>query len=413
MQGKIIINYKYKLKPNKTQQLALWNTLQSCRHQYNEGLELRKECYECTKIGINYFDLNDYFKNRYPHVHSQVKQNVNKRLDTSFKNFFDKRTKYPKFKSSNQYRSFTYPQSGFKLVNDKYVKLSGIGKVKLVLHRPIVGKIKTCTLKVSKTKQWYVIFSVEVAPEDFFETPTSQNKDAVGLDIGIKTFVSLSDSTQVENPRFLLHSEKKLKRAQRRLSRKKKGSNNRKKQICKLAKLHERVANQRKEFHFQTAHWLVNNYNLIAVENLSPKFMIKSHNLAKHAIDIAISQFFDILTYEAYKHRTLVGSVNPYNTSQLCANCKQIVSKELSVRTHQCPYCGFVCDRDVNAAVNIVDRIPDKFKQSHNLLRNGIAGTAKTNTPVEMSTAVADSHELVTSTVAEAGSHVLYGVVVH
>jgi putative transposase len=123
-----------------------------------------------------------------------------------------------------------------------------------VLHRPLVGKIKTCSLKLSKTNKWYIIFSVEVAPEDFFEIPISQNKNAVGLDIGIKTFASLSDGTQIANPRFLLNSEKKLKRAQRRLSRKKKGSYNRKKQIRKLAKLHERVTNQRKDFHFQTAH---------------------------------------------------------------------------------------------------------------------------------------------------------------
>jgi len=407
VQDKISINYKYKLKPNKTQKSALWSTLQSCRHQYNEGLELWNECWECTKIGINAFDLNEYFKSTHKNIHSQVKQNVNNRIATAFKNFFDKRTKYPKFKSRNQYRSFTYPQSGFKLVDDKYVKLSGIGKVNITLHRPIVGKIKTCTLKVSKTKQWYVIFSVEVAPDNFFETPASKNKDAVGLDIGIKTFASLSDGTQIENPRFLYKSLKKLKRAQRRLSRKKKGSQNRKKQIHKVAKLHERVANQRKDFHFQTAHWLVNKYNLIAVENLSPQFMIKNHKLAQHATDVGMSQFFDILTHEAFKHKTFVGPINPHNTSQLCANCKKIVSKELSVRTHVCPYCGFVCDRDVNAAINIVDRIPDEFKQSHSLLRNGIAGTAKTQTPVETSTAVNDSKELVTSTVAEAGSHVL------
>ena len=404
MADKIILNYKYLLRPTKQQKSTLWNILQCCRHLYNEGLELRRECYECAKIGINSFDLNDYFKDRYPHVYSQVKQNVNKRLDTAFKNFFDKRSGYPKFKSRNQYRSFTYPQSGFRLINDKRVKLSGVGEVKLALHRPLVGKIKTCSLKLSKTNKWYVIFSVEVAPEDFFETPTSKNKNAVGLDIGIKTFASLSDGTQIENPRFLLHSEKKLKRAQRRLSRKKKGSCNRKKQIRKLATLHERVANRRKDFHFQTAHWLVNNYGLIAVENLSPQFMIKNHKLAKHASDISISQFFDILTYEAYKHGTLVGPVNPYNTSQRCSKCRQIVSKDLSVRTHQCPYCGFTCDRDVNAAINIVDGIPDQFKQEYILLRNDTAGTAGIYTPVETSTSVSNSHGLEISAVIEAGS---------
>ena len=404
MIDKIILNYKYLLQPTKQQKSSLWNILQSCRHQYNEGLELRSECYECCHISLNKYDLDDYFKDRYPQVHSQVKQNVNKRLDTAFKNFFDKRTRYPKFKSRNQYRSFTYPQSGFRLINDKRVKLSGVGEVKLIYHRPLVGKIKTCSLKLSKTNKWYVIFSVEVAPEDFFETPTSQNKNAVGLDIGIKTFASLSDGTQIENPKFLVKSFKKIKRAQRKLSHKKNGSCNRKKQIIKLAKLHEQVANQRKDFHFQTAHWLVNTYGLIAVEKLSPQFMIKNHKLANSATDIAISQFFDILTYEAYKHQTLVGQVDPKNTSQLCSKCKQLVSKDLSVRTHQCPYCGFVCDRDVNAAINIVDRIPDELKQKYILLRNGTVGTIETLTPVETSTAVFESKDLKISAVIETGS---------
>jgi len=404
---KIIINYKYLLQPTKQQKSSLWKTLQSCRHQYNEGLELWNECYECCKIGLNAFMLNEYFKNNYQNVHSQVKQNVNKRLETSFKSFFDKRTKYPKFKSKNQYRSFTYPQSGFKLINDKKIKLSGIGEVRFVYHRAIIGKIKTCTLKLSKTNKWFVIFSVEVEPDNFFETPNNKNTNAVGLDIGIKTFVSLSDGTQIENPKFLVASFKKIKRAQRKLSHKKKGSHNRKKQIIKLAKLHERVANQRKDFHFQTAHWLVNKYGLIAVEKLSPQFMIKNHKLANAATDIAISQFFDILTYEAYKHQTLVGQVDPKNTSQICSKCGKIVSKDLSVRTHQCPYCGFVCDRDVNAAINIVDRVPDELKQKYNLLRNGTVGTIETLTPVETNTAVFESKDLEISVVIEAGSSLL------
>ncbi|MDD3160286.1 MAG: transposase [Candidatus ainarchaeum sp.] len=407
MIDKIILNYKYLLQPTKQQRSSLWNILQSCRHQYNEGLELWNECYECCKIGLNAFMLNEYFKDKYQNVYSQVKQNVNKRLETSFKNFFDKRSKYPKFKSKNQYRSFTYPQSGFKLINDKKIKLSGIGEVKLVYHRPIIGKIKTCALKLSKTNKWYAIFSVEVEPDNFFELPNNKNTNAVGLDIGIKTFASLSDGTQIDNPKFLVNSFKKIKRAQRKLSHKKKGSHNRKKQIIKLAKLHERVTNQRKNFHFQIAHWLVNNYGLIAVEKLSPQFMIKNHKLAKSASDIAISQFFNILTYEAYKHQTLVGQIDPKNTSQICSKCGKIVLKDLSVRTHQCPYCGFVCDRDINAAINIVDRVPDEFKQKYNFLRNGTVGMTETLTPVETSTAVFESKDLKSSVVDETGSSLL------
>ena len=136
--------------------------------------------------------------------------------------------------------------------------------------------------------------------------------------------------------------------------------------------------------------------------------MIKNHKLAKSASDIAISQFFDILTYEAYKHQTIVGQVDPKNTSQICSKCGKIVLKDLSVRTHNCPYCGFVCDRDVNAAINIVDRVPNELKQKYNLLRNGTAGIVGTLTPVETNTAVFESKDLEISVVIEAGSSPIY-----
>lgn len=404
MSDKIVVNYKYKLKPNKHQRSVLWNILQNCRHQYNEGLELWSECWECCRVGLNYFLLNDYFKDKYTNVYSQVKQNVNKRLETAFKNFFAKHSRYPKYKSARQYRSFTYPQKGFQLdKNFKYVKLSGIGKVRIVYSQPIVGKIKTCTIKLSKTNEWYACFAIEVTPENFFEIPKYPNNNVVGLDIGLKTFATLSDGTQVENPKYLLKSEKKLKRAQRRLSRKKKGSSNRRKQCVKIAKLHEHIANQRRDFCFKTAHQLVNNYNIIVIEDLSPKFMIKNRWLAKSASDVSISQFFNILKYEAFKHNTLVVAVDPKNTSQLCSNCKQIVPKELSERIHRCPYCGLTCDRDVNAAVNIVDRVPVEFKLTRTLLRNGTAGTAGTYTPVETGASGSETGVSELSSVVEAG----------
>lgn len=408
---KIILNYKYKVKPNKEQELKLWRTLQSCRHLYNEALEMKITCWDECKIGVTKYDLEYYCKNTHKDLYAKIKQNVTDRLDTSFQNFFNKRTKFPKFKSQSQYRSFTYPQypgNGFKFLSQTKLRLSRIGDVKIILHRPIIGKIKTCTLKCSKTNEWYAIFAVEVQPNDFFETPTCTNNDAVGLDIGIKTFASLSDGTQIANPHFLKHSLKKLKMAQRRLSKKKKGSKNRNKQRIKVAKLHEHIANQRRDFHFKTAHELVNKYHLIACEDLSPKFMLANHKLAQAASDVGISQFFDILSYEAFKHNTLVGYVNPYNTSQMCSCCKKIVSKDLSVRVHQCPYCGFVCDRDINAAINIVDGIPDALKQKHNLLRNGTAGVAETLTPVEMSASTFKPIGLEASAIAEAGMSIAF-----
>lgn len=384
MVEKIAVNYKYALKPTKQQAAAMWRTLECCRILYNEALELWTECYQTTRIGANKTLLNHHFKDTYKNeVHSQVRQNVNVRLQRSFENFFEKRARYPKKKKRYRYTSFTYSQSGFRLIGDKKLKLSFIGEVKIILHRPIPGKIKTCTIKRSSTGKWFAIFAIELTPEQFHETPTTRNNNAVGVDVGIATFASLSDGTQIANPRFLLKTQTQLKREQRRLSRKKKGSRNFRKQCRKVAKLYETARNKRLNFHFQTAHWLVNNYGLVAVEKMSPRFMIRNRKLAKHASDLAFGQFFRILEYEAFKHKTLAGQVDPRNTSQLCSKCGRIVLKDLSVRTHECPYCGFVCDRDINAAINIVDRIPDELKQKYNLLRNDTAGTAGITKPVE------------------------------
>jgi len=384
MAEKIVVNYKYALRPTKQQDSAMWRTLECCRKLYNEALDLWTECYQTTRIGANKNLLDNYFKDTYKNeVHSQVRQNVNARLQRSFENFFEKRARYPKMKKRYRYTSFTYPQSGFVLINDKRLKLSGIGDVKIILHRPIPGKIKTCTIKRTRTGKWFAVFTIELTPSEFYETPTSQNNNAVGLDIGIATFASLSDGTQIANPRFLLKTQTRLKREQRRLSRKKKGSRNYRKQCRKLAQLHETVRNKRLDFHFQTAHWLVNNYGLVAVERMTPMFMLKNRKLAKHAADLAFGQFFRLLEYEAVKHGTLAGQVDPRNTSQLCSKCGQIVLKDLFVRVHRCPYCGFVCDRDINAAINIVDRIPEELKPKYNLLRNDTAGTAGITKPVE------------------------------
>ncbi len=299
----------------------------------------------------------------------------------SLKRFFDKIARYPKFKSIRQYRSFTYPQSGFKILSKK-LKLSKIGEVKTIFHREIVGKVKSCTIKVNASNQWFCCIVVEQTEEEFCQK-SKADMVAVGIDVGIKTFASLSDGTVIENPRFLSKSLKQLKRVQRRLSRKKKGSKNRNKQRNKVAKIHQRIKNQRRDFHFQIANRLVNTYDVIAIEKLSPKFMIQNRKLARHASDLGLSQFFEILEYESAKFNTIVGKVDPKNTSQLCSQCKRIVSKDLSVRTHECPYCGFTCDRDINAANNIVDRVPSEIVQNHKILRYGTVGTIGTLTPME------------------------------
>jgi len=377
--------FKFRIYPNKQHDALLWKSLQQCRMLYNELLEIRSDMWHEFRLFLNKNDTINYIKinNKKGILHSQVAQNVAARVDRSFQNFFEKRAKYPKFRKTYSYSSFTYPQSGFKFVSSKRIKLSMIGEVKIKKSREVLGTMKSCTVKRTKSGKWYVCIQCELADHEYFEEPEYSNNNAVGLDIGIKSFASLSDGTVISNPRHLLNSEKKLKREQRRLSRKRKGSRNRIKQIKKLARIHEKVANQRSDFHYQTSHWLVNHYDLVAVEDLSPQFMIKNHRLAKHASDVGITQFFNILEYEAHKHQTVGVYVKPYNTSQMCSSCHKIVSKELSERTHRCHYCGFVCDRDINAAINILEGIPDEYKQTHTLLRDGTAGLVGTHTPVE------------------------------
>jgi putative transposase len=374
-----IVNYKYRLYPNKEQTKKLEATLYTCKYIWNELLSVKSEVYQECNVSVNYCDLDVYItqilkSTLRTKVHSQVLQNVNKRLDKAFIRFFEQRNcGYPKFKSFIS--SFTYPQFGFKILSDgksNKVKLSCIGNVKFIYHRPIIGKIKNCTIKkVSKyNPHWYVIFSVEQTDDQFFKTSSNHNNNAVGLDIGIKVAYALSDGTIEDNPHFLKKSKCKLRSAQRKLSRKVKSSSNYKKQNVVIAKIQEHIANKRSDWQFKQANRLVNLYHIIAAENISPKFMLKNHRLAFSATDMAWSSFFNKLEYEAYKYRTIFGTTAAQNTSQLCSHCGAIVEKDLSVRVHICPYCKTILDRDVNAACNILLRASKHkgFPSSVNLL---------------------------------------------
>jgi len=338
--------------------------LDTCRHLYNNSLAERKEVYKRDNNSINYYDqanalreakkTNEWLQN----VHSQVLQDVLRRLDKSFQNFFQRvkngeKHGYPRFKSKDRFNSFTFPQSGFGIEEGKLI-LSKIGAIKLIQHREIPKEaiIKTCAIK-RDVDQWYVIFVVDL-PD--VEIEKKEIKSSVGIDLGLNEIATLSNGEKVDNPRWLRESERKLAKEQRKLSRKKKGSQNRKKQKRIVGTVHRKIRNQRSDFHHKISKELVANYDLIVFEDLMVKNMMKNHFLAKSISDAGWNELVSFVSYKAAEAGKIVELVNPNGTSQLCSRCGMEVKKSLAVRTHRCPHCGLVMDRDKNAAINILNR---------------------------------------------------------
>lgn len=359
--------FRYRIYPTKGQESTLVEWLNTCRILYNQSLSERKEAYEKDKRSTNYYDQANALKeskkgNAYQiRVHSQVLQDVLKRLDKSFQNFFRRVKKgekpgYPRFKAEDRFNSFTFPQSGFKIEAKKCI-LSKIGAIKLIQHRdiPEAGVIKTCAIKRA-VDQWYVTFVVDLPDVETEMKGEIDPVAAVGIDLGLTDMATLSTGDKINNPKWLRASEKKLAKEQRRLARKKKGANNRKKQKAIVATAHRKIRNQRSDFHHKISKELVADYDLIVFEDLQVKNMVKNRYLAKSISDAGWNQLVSFASYKAEEAGKVVELVNPKGTSQLCSGCGAEVRKSLAVRTHRCPYCGLVMDRDENAAINILNR---------------------------------------------------------
>lgn len=352
--------YRYRIYPNNRQKQIIDQTIELCRYLYNCGLEHRILAYRQRRASVYaYQQINELpgIKEVFPdykNIYSQVLQDVLRRLDKTFSSFF-RRVKsgekpgFPRYKGENRYHSFTYPQPQENMIpaNGK-VYLPKIGKVIIKLHREIPGNIKTVTV-TRRNGKYYACFTVEV--ESVLLPKTGRT---VGIDVGVSAFVATSDGLLVQSPQTYRKAEKSLKTLQREVSRRKKGSNRRRKSVQKLASVHEKIANQRKDIAHKTARYLVNNYDLIAHEDLQIKNMVKNHHLAKSIQDSGWGMFFDILAYKAEEAGKQVVKVNPHNTSQICSGCGHIVKKTLAVRIHKCPHCGLELDRDINAARNIL-----------------------------------------------------------
>ena len=358
--------FQFRIYPNKNQEVVLNSTLSTCRRLYNDSLAERKRQAELNELErtfgvapwgkpewLNYYDqansLSGSKTEFQKEVFSQVLQNVLKRVERSFKNFFNG-FGYPRFQGRDRYNSFTFPQSGFKIEDGK-LNLSKIGNIKIVLHREIEGKIKTCTIK-KDIDQWYVSFSVEI---DIPIIPV-ETKTETGIDIGLSSLITMSNGCQIEPPEFLRKSENKLTQEQKRLSRKKKRSQNRNKQRIIVAKVHRIIKNKRKDFAHRISKMLVEEYDRIVFEDLQVQNMVKNHHLAKSISDAGWSQLINFTKTKAEYAGKIVELVNPRNTSQICSRCGKSVQKDLSVRVHSCPFCDLVLDRDHNAAINILGR---------------------------------------------------------
>ncbi len=434
--------FKFRIYPKKNQEVKMISTLDICRNLHNDSLAERKrrselnqlerrlglypwgkpqwisyedqanklvktkeikkkdkienknksnnieDMWSCNSENINNINGNNIksFQEDENNVFSQVLQNVLKRLDRSFQNFYNG-FGYPRFRSRNRYNSFAYPQSGFKFVKCRYTNKDGystdandrlyisrIGEVRIFKHREIEGKVKNLIIK-RDIDRWFAIFVREIKDKitdtskkvgDKIVDIAKKTGKKTGIDVGLKSLLTLSNGYKIEPPKFFRKNEDKLAWEQRKLSRKEKGSNNRNDQRIKVAKVHRKIRNQRLDFSQKISTKLIRTFDEIVFEDLQIKNMMQNHNLAKSIADAGWSLLIRLANYKAEEnaHKCAAGKivrlVNPNKTSQTCI-CGASVPKDLSIRTHKCPECGLVMDRDRMSAI-LISRRPSNVK---------------------------------------------------
>jgi len=368
--------YRFRLYPKAKQVEQFEQTLTLCRRLYNAVLEHRIIAYRNGQP-VTYLQQQNELPqikrelSEYGLVYSQALQDALRRLDCAYRNFFrrvaekrrSKKVKvgFPRFKSENRYNSLTYPQSGFRLLPNGHLLLSKVGEVRMFIHRVPKGKIKTLNVKRDGCGDWFAVLTVEKP------SVRARTVPAVGVDLGLRNLVTLSDGEKVLPPKFLRRSEKKLKRLQRQVSRKRKGSGKRRKAVLRLAKGHRLVELQRTDFLHNLSHDLAQCD--VVFEKLNVSSMLKNHCLAKSISDASWGRLVGMTVYKAEEAGGRVVLVDPKFTSQECSVCHTRVKIVLANRIFKCPQCGLIICRDVNAA-----RI---------VLQRGVGGGTAEFTPVE------------------------------
>ena len=350
-------NYRFRLYPSKAQEMEMLGVLDSCRKLYNHFLG---EWKETEKVPPKY-DLQSKIPalvKEHPaleNVHSKTRQYVLWQLYANLRGLRGSKEKGRKvgrlrFKKYGRYKTFVYNQTGFAVIDNK-LRLAKIGEILIKVHREIKGEIKQVYIKREQSGRWFAVFSVEEEPEKLGTTGKK-----IGIDLNIENYLTDSNGGRVEHPHELLKLEERLKMGQKKLSRKKKGSKNRLRQIFRLARVHERITDRRRDFLHKLSCYYIENYDLVAVEDLAVKDMMESSYNAKNTVDSSWSTFIQMLSYKAEGAGRALVKVNPKNTTQNCSRCGNRVYKQMWVRTHKCPACGLVIDRDHNAAINILNK---------------------------------------------------------
>ena len=388
------ISYQYRLKPDKEQREIIDGTLEKLRYQYNYQLAQRFDWYEKNRCSIDrcplvchlpellekpsrfsqQASLKQLKKERpwYKSIHSQVLQEVPKKVEIAFDRWLKgdcngKKSGRPRFKGVGQYKTFTYPQFKHQHFANNKITLSKLGDVKVIVHRPIPDGFIIKTVSVTKKANgYYVTLSLDNKEVPKIK-PDFDADNIVGIDVGLIDFYVASDNTRIAAPKHYRRALRKLKSAQRKVSRRNIGSKRRKKAIKQLGIRHKKVADTRKDFHFKTVKQLLSKYDVIAVEKLNVKGLARTR-LAKSIHDAGWSQFINILSFKAENAGLKVIAVSPNGTSQSCSSCGHVVKKPLSQRMHNCPVCHTSICRDLNASINIRNRgTHDLYKQAQSM----------------------------------------------
>lgn len=354
----IFKSFKFRIYPNKEQEILLAKHFGACRFVFNHYLNKRKETYLEDKKSLNYYDnandLTQFKKDEnyiwLKEINSQSLQSSLRNLDSSYMRFFRKQSKFPRFKSKYHRQSFKIPQS-VSVEKNQLLIPKFKGGIKINLHREIEGNIQFATISKSTTGNYYVSLTCEVQHQPYEKTNSN-----VGIDTGIKDLAILSDGTTYENIKTLKNNLKKLKYEQRQLSKKVKGSSSRNKQRKNLAKIHEKITNVRKDYLHKVSTEIVKNHDIISVEDLAVKNIMKNHKLAQAMSDVSLGSFYSMLEYKCeWNDKEFVKIDRFFPSSKMCSNCGWINQDlTLNIREWECTSCGEKHDRDFNASKNIL-----------------------------------------------------------